>query len=227
MKIRSILLALVICLCTLSASAQHYVRTKKNIGIFASYYIPDYSMAKGNNAGNTQGTGFAIGVTHEMKRFFFPELFFVSHTSNAYIPDNSSTFHQSRVQSSALGAGLIFKYDLFRFDQHKKKGNCFGRVLNFIIGPEYTYPVGLRAPASGFQQNGEFAAKAGLGMYSIWGGSSKNHMSWVIHWEVYYRRGLTPYLQSDIPFASEKYTLSSLGITLRVMYFRSYKFSDM
>jgi hypothetical protein len=202
------------------------VRTKKNIGIFASYYMPDYSLGKGDHPGNTNGSGFAFGITHEIKRCLFPELFFVSHTSNVYLPDNSSTFHTSPVSSRALGAGLLFKYNLFPINRRKKNGYCFERMINVIIGPEYTYPIGMNTPA-GFKQNGEFAAKAGLGMFSVWGGSSKNHMSWVIHWELYYRRGFTPYLQSDIPMTNEKYTLSSVGLTLRVMYFRTYKFSEM
>jgi hypothetical protein len=212
--------------CELSADAQHYVRTKKNIGVFASYYMPDFSLGKGDHTGTTSGSGFGIGITHEIKGCLFPELFFVSHTGNAFIPDNSSTYHTTGISSRALGAGLLFKYNLFPINQHKKKGYCFERMINFILGPEYTYPLGMNAPA-GFKQNGEFAVKAGLGMFSVWGGSSKSHLSWVIHWELYYRQGLTPYLRSDLPLANEKYTLSSVGLTLRIMYFRTYKFSDM
>ncbi|MFI5148244.1 MAG: hypothetical protein ACHQRM_00810 [Bacteroidia bacterium] len=207
--------------------SQHYIRTKKNIGILVNAYVPDYSVYKGTTSGKFQGTGYAVGITHDIRGFLYPELFFASHMTQVVVPGDHAAWSPAGVTTNAVGAGLTFKKDLLEFNMKKKKGYCFGRMLNILLGPEYVYPLGGSMP-SGVKAEGEFAAKAGLGMYSVWGGSSKSHAGWVIHWEFYYRRSLTPLLQSDFGVAgNNQYTLSSFGITLRVIHFRTYKFSEM
>ncbi|HXC06212.1 MAG TPA: hypothetical protein VNZ86_15750 [Bacteroidia bacterium] len=221
------LLLCIILLSSYHAGAQHYVRTKKNIGILASAYIPDYALHKGTNHGAVQGTGFAVGITKEFRSFLYPELFFASHQTQAFVPGSGTIWGPSSVTSNAIGVGITLKKDLLNFDMRKKRGNCFGRVLYFFLGPEYVYPIGGTLP-QGVSQQGEFAAKAGLGMYSIWGGSSKSHSAWTIHWEFYYRRSFTPFLKTDFGTqGNDQYLFSSFGITLRVIHFRTYKFSEM
>ena len=208
-------------------AAQTYNRTKKNIGIFGTMYLPEFSARKGSNSGTTKGTGFAVGLTRKMGNVFYPEIFFVNHRNQVILPDSADVWRASSVSSNSIGAGFLLKLDLFTFNSKKKNGYCFARILNLILGPEFVYPISLSAPA-GIKQKPEFALKAGLGMYSVWGGSSKGHKGWTIHWEAYYRRGFTPYLRSDFgELGNHKYMLSSIAVTLRIIRFKTYKFSDM
>ncbi|MBC7861921.1 MAG: hypothetical protein IAF38_03045, partial [Bacteroidia bacterium] len=132
------------------------------------------------------------------------------------------------ITTNAAGAGFLMKLDLLHFGSKKKNGYCFGRMLNLILGQEYVYPLGMNRSEPGLKQNGELAGKVGVGMYSYWGGSSKKHLGWTIHWELYYRHGFTPYLKSDFGTAgNNNYKLSSVGLTCRVIRHKTYKFSDM
>ena len=207
--------------------SQTYVRTHKNIGILGSVYFPDQSKRKGSTSGTNRGVGYGIGLTYKLRDIFYPELFFVNHSNSIFRPDTGSTWASSHVSSNSLGAGILIKQDLFSIDNKKKNGYCFGRVLNLLLGSELVFPLST-TKIPGLNQKTEFAGKIGMGIYSIWGGSSKNHRTWVIHWEIYYRKGFTPYLRTDFGLpGNNKYTLSSLGVTLRIMHFKTYKFSDM
>ena len=207
--------------------SQTYVGTHKNIGILGSVYFPDDSKRKGSTSGTSKGTGYGIGLTCKIRDVFYPELFFVNHSNSVLKPDTGSAWSTSHVSSNSLGAGFLIKQDLFSIDHKKKHGDCFGRVLNLLLGSELVFPLSVNK-IPGLNQRTEFAGKIGMGIYSIWGGSAKGHRTWVIHWEVYYRKGFTPYLRTDFgSLGNNKYSLSSLGVTLRIMHFKTYKFSDM
>ncbi|MBC7864234.1 MAG: hypothetical protein IAF38_14750, partial [Bacteroidia bacterium] len=66
--------------------AQTYVRTHKNIGFFGSVYMPDFAMRTGATKGATQGAGFSVGLTKQMGRIFYPEVFFVQHQNKVNVP---------------------------------------------------------------------------------------------------------------------------------------------
>jgi hypothetical protein len=223
------LLFLPILFVSLSVNAQHYVRTKHNFGVTASYNFIDETRLKKSFHGIEQGNSFAVGITHEWKNFLYPELFFVQH-SGKFPVNTESPLAAASYKMNGIGMGLTAKIDLFTFDNKKKNGYCFGRVLNLIFGSDYVYNLPMNSVDGLVKTRNEFDAKAGLGMYSVWGGSAKKHMAWTIHWEGYYKYGVTPFM--DIKnYAADGSALSfahsSVGVTLRVMYFKTYKFSDM
>jgi hypothetical protein len=80
-----------------------------------------------------------------------------------------------------------------------------------------------------FDPKNEFAGKIGIGMYSVWGGSAKAHEAWSIHWEAFYRYGITPFMITTNPLTNEteKFHHGSVGVNLRVVYHKTYKFSEM
>ena len=226
------LLLLPILFVSLSANAQHYVRTKHNFGITASYNFMDQTRLQKSFHGMESGNSFAVGITHEWKGFLYPELFFVQHSGtfpaaalSAESPATNSTY-----KLNGVGTGLTAKIDLFTFDNKKKNGYCFARVLNLIVGSEYVYHFNPMPSSDLVNTKNEWNAKAGLGMYSVWGGSAKSHMAWTIHWEGYYKYGITPFMEMqnyNADGSAQSFAHSSVGVTLRVMYFKTYKFSDM
>ena len=225
---KKLLLLPVLFLC-IAGNAQHYVRTKHNFGMTASYNFIDDTRLKNSHHGIEQGNSFSIGMTHEWKNFLYTELFFTQHMGTfpmaAESPVVSSTY-----KISGVGTGLTAKIDLFTFDNKKKNGYCFGRVLNLILGGNYTYNFDINAANANLKTLNEADGKIGLGMYSIWGGSAKNHMAWTIHWETYYKYGFTPFMNIEnynADGSAQSFEHSSVGVTLRVMYFKTYKFSDM
>ncbi len=212
-----------------AGNAQHYVRTKHNFGITASYNFIDDTRLKNSGHGIGQGNSFAIGMTHEWKNCLYPELFFTQHRgtfpSAAESPIVASTY-----ELNGIGTGLTAKLDLFTFDCKKKNGYCFARVLNLIVGGDYVYNFKINSPSENLKTRNETDGKIGLGIYSIWGGSAKNHAAWTIHWEGYYKYGFTPFMtiQNYTPEGNaQSFEHSSVGITLKVMYFKTYKFSEM
>ncbi len=210
-------------------NAQHYVRTKHNFGITASYNFIDDTRLNKSGHGIAQGNAIAFGITHEWKNCLYPELFFVQH--NGTIPSsNESPVVASSYHLNGIGTGLTGKLDLFTFDCKKKNGYCFARVLNLIAGADYVYNFKMNSTNPNIKTGNEANVKIGLGMYSVWGGSAKNHMAWTIHWEGYYKYGFTPFLNIQNYAAdgsAQSFAHSSVGVTLKVMYFKTYKFSDM
>jgi hypothetical protein len=211
-----------------NVNAQHYVRTKHNIGITASYnFIEDTRYAHSQDR-TAQGNSFAIGLTHQMKHVFYPEVFFI-HNTGTFPTSTESPVAAASYTMNGIGGGLTTKFDLFAFDNKKKNGYCFARVVNLLIGADYTHNFDINSNTN-ITTLDEASGKIGLGMYSVWGGSSKKHMAWTIHWEGYYKYGFAPFMkiESYSPDGSaQKFEHSSVGVTLRVMYHKSYKFSDM
>jgi hypothetical protein len=214
---------------TVSVNAQHYVRTKHNFGITASYNFIDDTRLKNSFRGIDPGNSFAVGITHEWKDFLYPELFFTQHRGTFPTTPESNVI-TTTYQLNGIGSGLTAKIDLFTFDTKKKNGYCFGRVLNLIVGGDYVYNFPINSANALVKSENEVDVKAGLGMYSIWGGSSRKHMAWTIHWEGYYKYGFTPFMNIgnfNADGSAQSFEHSSVGVTLRVMYFKTYKFSEM
>jgi hypothetical protein len=220
---------LLLLLWVLPGKAQHYERSKKNLGIFAAYNFIDDTRAPKSNVRVAPGSALTFGLCHELKQVLYPGIFYSQYKSYYPLPGLDETMTQSYTIHEA-GAELVLKLDLFSIDNRKKKGYCFGRMINLNLGLDYIYPIQTTLELPQYRLNPEAGMKGGLGMYSVWGGSAKSHMAWTIHWETWYRRGYTPFLNaasfnpdgSDQPFKR-----GSFGVTLRVMYHKTYKFSDM
>jgi hypothetical protein len=223
------LLLLPVLLLTIAANAQHYVRTRHNFGITASYNFIDDTRLKHSFRGIEQGNSFAVGITHEWKEALYPELFFVQHRGT-FPTAVESPVAASAYQLNGIGAGLTAKLDLFTFDSKKKNGYCFARVLNLIAGADYVYNFDINSSNQNLKTLNEADGKIGLGMYSIWGGSSRKHMAWTIHWEGYYKYGFSPFMNIEDyspDGTSQSFKHSSVGVSLKVMYHKTYRFSEM
>lgn len=220
------LLFLPLLLLCLPGNAQHYVRTKHNFGVTASYAFFDATQFKPGLKNSGMGTSMSFGITHEWKSILYPGLFFTQHTG--VMPYALEGQVPVSYKTNNIGAGMTARFDLFSFDNKKKNGYCFGRVFNILLGIEDVQPLQKNLPG-GFNSRNEFAGKIGLGMYSVWGGSAKKHLAWSLHWETFYRYGISPFMTGINPVTneSEKFHHGSVGINLRVIYHKTYKFSDM
>lgn len=207
-------------LCSITANAQHYVRTKHNIGIAASYGFADNTTEQWSTKSVKPGSTFSAGLTRSYADILYPEIFFTQHISEFPLSNEQGVVPY---KWNAIGAGLMTKFDLFSIDNRKRNGYCFGREINLDLGMDYTHGLNLSKKQEGFSQHDEIGAKAGIGMYSVWGGSAKGHEAWTIHWEAYYRYGLTPFMQNN----GTDFTHSSFNIGLRLMHYKTYRFSEM
>lgn len=223
------LLLLPLLLLFFKGNAQHYVRTKHNFGITASYNFIEDTRFKNSSHRVEQGNSFAFGLTKQWKTILYPELFFIQH-KGSFPASNESPVAAASYTMNGIGTAMLVKLDLFSIDNKKKNGYCFGRVVNLIAGAEYVYNFDISSSSPELKTFNETSGKIGLGMYSVWGGSSKKNMAWTIHWEGYYKYGFTPFMkiESYSPDGSaQAFEHSSAGVTLRVMYHKTYKFSDM
>ncbi|HTL82254.1 MAG TPA: hypothetical protein VL651_11140, partial [Bacteroidia bacterium] len=173
-------------------NAQHYVRTRHNFGLCAEYTPFDHTVTPWSTKTIKTGNEFKAGITHSFSDIFFPEIFFVQH-SGEFPSSIEQGFDPAKYKWSGVGAGLLMKLDLFSMDNHKKNGYCFGRVVNLNLGIDYTEALKLTDNNSAFIKRNQLNAKAGLGIYSVWGGSAKSHEAWTIHWEAFYNYGLSPF----------------------------------
>jgi hypothetical protein len=211
-----------------TVNAQHYVRTKRNFGVTTSYNFIENTRLQSRPERAAEGYSFAIGITRQVKRVLYPELFFIQH--RATFPSSvESPVAASAYVFNGIGGGMTAKLNLFSFDSKKKNGYCFARVANLLVGVDYAFNFDISTNAN-LKTLNEANGKIGLGMYSVWGGSSKRHMAWTIHWEGYYKYGFTPFMkiESYTPEGTaQAFEHSAIGVTLRVMYHKSYKFSEM
>gem|GEM_PF-2023426 len=222
------LILLLLCACMQHASAQTYVRTSKNFGLFAAYSPANMTQRPGSFRTVNNGQALSAGLTRQVWQIVYPELFYLRHQGFTPYSDENNTPVPYRW--NGIGAGLAVKLDLFAFDVRKKNGYCFGRMVNLIAGGDYVHPVAVTATPFESKAQGEATARLGLGMYSVWGGSSRAKKSWTIHWEATYRYGLTPFMTAidrPAPGMNDAWTHSSVNLTLRVIRHKVYKFSDM
>lgn len=205
--------------------AQHYQRTRHNFGLTATYSPFDWNSASKNFSAAAKGSMFSIGVTRSWKDLLYPELFY-THRSNT-LPQTSETVAPTNYTLHEAGAGLTMKLDLFSIDNHKRDGYCFGRIVNVLMGADYVQPIASSGLTSSMKTKGEVGLKAGLGMYSVWGGSAKKHQAWTIHWETFARYAANPFLTVTDVTGDTNYRHLTAGLTLRVIHHKVYKFSDM
>ncbi|TND07625.1 MAG: hypothetical protein FD123_3177 [Bacteroidetes bacterium] len=210
--------------------AQTYVRTKHNFGVTFGYSPTDMSITEraGSLRVGNNGQAISAGLTKQVARIVYPEIFYLRHQGFTPYSDENNTPVPFRW--NGLGLGCLLKVDVAVFDVRKRKGYCFGRVLNLIAGGDYVLPFAVSDVPFEAKMKGEGAVKVGFGLYSAWGGSKRSHKTWTIHWEAAYRHGLSPFMTVEdrpVPGRTESWKHGSVNLTLRVMRHKVFKFSDM
>ncbi len=164
--------------------AQFYERTGRNIGIYITSSPLSSISARGTSTSlNTYSIGG--GFCHMLVPGIFP---YAGYRYTAPNPFNASTpvvpsFH-------ALHAGLLFDKHLTKVRQRKIGSCCHYHAIGLVLGPEYQY-------ALGYSRSGEIAGQVGISIYHRVSGASKRNRGNTVQYDLFYRHGFTPLLETD------------------------------
>lgn len=178
--------------------AQHYVRTKKNIGALGMY-----SLSPTVNSQNISSSSpfLQLGLCRQFGKYTIPE-FGISIARPSAIGLNPSV--------TGIFTGVQFRKNLIKINERKHGAKCKAEVIEGFFTPEFRYNFDPLRTAS---QN-QFSLRYGLSLYHIESGASKRARAWVTKIEVYHRNYLGATNANPHEF----------GIALRIQYFKTYDF---
>ena len=179
-------------------NAQHYVRTKKNIGVIGLYNLSP--RAPQQNFAST--TPFLqLGLCRQFGKYAVPEIGITLAAPKA--TGLNPTFE-------GLFTGLQLRKNLIKINQRKHGAKCKAELLECFITPEYRYSLNEMRNSN----QSQFAVRYGLGLYHVESGGSKRSKAWVTKVEAYHRNYLGGVQAQPHEF----------GVALRIQHFKTYDF---
>jgi hypothetical protein len=144
------------------ASAQFYIRTKKNIGVYSSYnFGQDRLMQPSVN----------IGLFTQIGKHFIPEL-----GANFVSIDQEAAFR-------SLNAGLQYRTRLLKINERKRGAKCKMEILDLFAAPEYFYTPN----ESHRLEKNTYAMRYGIALHHFETGGFKRSRAWLTKIEAYHR----------------------------------------
>ncbi len=199
-------------------NAQYYERTGKNFGIYFTG-VPLASTAtslKQLNA-NTLTVGAGLmkmpipGITLSAGYNYSSFKGFV--TRGVTVPYASA--------HSVVGS-LLFDKRIAKLQQKKVRGMCHYLSLGLLVGMDYSYMFGTRALPN--QSYGEVGGQVGLSFCHMYSGAGKRTRSQTNHYDVFYRQGFTPAIQSNFSGQLQSFYRCEIGVRVRLMRHQIYDF---
>lgn len=194
MKKRTVIYFILIFLVPKCLSAQMYMRTKKNIGIFSNYNFPLI------NPMNNQSV--SIGITKQFGAYVLPEF---GYRMNFNDNDREIT---NFTNNSLLFGAVNFRKRLFLINKRRVGSCCQAELVEILCAPEYFFKFWDKT-----QQNSS-NIRVGIGIYHVQSGYSKRSKSWTLKLEGYYR----------MPISNESFIKNEIGIQLRILRHQIYDF---
>ena len=193
--------------CILSSipiSAQVYMRTNQNFGVYGQLNTPDF---------NKNGSySFQTGITKQFGRFLLPELGYRQMVLKNVI---RSAELADPGREHFITTAMILRTPLMVINERKKGRSCRGEVLEIFCGPEVFYR--FNGSSSGIKEDLFTSIKGGLGIFHIRTGHSKRSKAWTVKLEAYYRYQFTN-SRSDLDIPNE------FGLQLRILRYKVYDF---
>lgn len=197
-------------------SAQFYVRSNNSIGTSIGVN-PISTLSMKNENLKVNYSSASINFMKKVYSGIYPMLSYRYYSQHPLLEGNRRTFESAH----ELGASVLVDIRLTNMFSHRlSRGGCFYHAFGLILVPEYNFGFFKSVED---KSNGEAALRAGLSFYNHWNTGSKRRKAWSFHWDLYYRKGLTPYHIDQI---GSKYFRDELGIQLRILKHEVYNFLE-
>ena len=198
------------------SNAQFYVRSNKSIG--ASFGVNPISSLHHKKEGlKVNYSSASFSMIKKIYSGIYPMLSYRYYTQHPILEANRTPFQSAH----EIGASVLVDIRLTKMSAHRLGGGgCFYHAFGLVLIPEYNY--GFLKDVKD-RSTGEAALRAGLSFYNHWNTGSKRRKEWSYHWDIYYRKGFTPYF---INHSGSKYFRNELGLQLRILKHEVYNFLD-
>ena len=203
---------------SLITEAQFYSRTGKNVGVyFTGVPLSSIGMKSIDPSMNTLSGG--VGLMTMIKPGItisggYGYTRFQGLSSQRVLLPNSSAH-------SAVGA-ILFDKRVARLQQKKVRGMCHYLSLGLILGADYCYMFGTRdMPNTSF---GEIGGQVGVSFCHVYSGAGKRTQGQTNHFDIFFRQGFTPILNTLINGQTQAFYRCELGFRVRLLRHQVYDF---
>lgn len=142
--------------------AQYYVRTKKNIGIYSTYYFGQKRVLQ---------PSVQVGVCSQIGRHLIPEI------GATFVSINQDASFRS------FKAAIQYRTRLLKIHERKRGAKCKFELLDLFVAPEYFY-----TPNESFRfGKNTCSVRYGLAIHHFETGGSKRSRAWLTKLEAYHR----------------------------------------
>lgn len=198
--------------------AQHYERTGKNFGVYFTgnpYATTTCSLKQLSANTLNAGAGF-------MKMPIPGITLSAGYTYTSFKGFGARGVTVPYASAHSVVGSVFFDKRIAKLQQKKVRGICHYVSLGFLLGVDYTYMFGSRALLN--QSSGEVGGQVGLSFCHVYSGAGKRSRSQTNHFDVFYRQGFTPIIQSEVLGQKQSFYRCEIGVRVRLMRHQIYDF---
>jgi hypothetical protein len=217
LEIMKILIALSL-FTTFSINAQIYERTRKNIGVYVGSNMSFVSSDR--ITVNEMTYSVSGGLVHMILPGIYPKLGYHYMKMPAGLRNNSNII-MSDLHS--IEGSVLFDKNLFKFSKGVRViGSCHYLSIGLILAPEYRYTFSGRNQTN--VSTGEVSILAGFSFTHIHKSMSRKNKSRTTQFDLFARKGLTPFYMLNLAGKDQKFTRFEIGISIRKIKHQVYNF---
>ena len=199
-------------------NAQYYERTGKNFGVYFTG-VPLASTATSMKQLNANTFTLGAGI---MKMPIPGISLSAGYGYSSFRNYGSRVSNVPYVSAHSVVGSVLIDKRIAKLQHKKVRGMCHYLSLGLLVGMDYTYMFGTRAIPN--QSFGEVGGQVGLSFCHVYSGAGKRSRSQTNHYDVFYRQGFTPAIQSDFSGQDQSFYRCEIGVRVRLMRHQIYDF---
>lgn len=203
---------------SLSDSAQQFKRKGPNIGIQAGL---NYDMMFPESG---SGISYGAGITTRVFNIIYPSVNYILHNDNVSFNDSASNKLNGSLKYSTLYIPVSLRVPVITMSLGKTSGNrCTSLIIYAIAGLGYSH---ILSSDSNFDYSikDPFSFHAGLGFNIHRQGQSLLNQFADIEYDIVYSRNISKNFSVGY---NSVFGGSTIGIVMRILMFKTYKFGNM
>lgn len=200
--------------------SQYYERSKKNLGIYLNVN-PLGTLAQKSDDFKMNTFSGSVGIVTKIIPGVYPSIGYSYSKLNEPIIFNRNAAQLTSFQT--LDASILLDTKLIKFNKGLRlTSTCHYFVLGLIVGPEYHYLLGNQRLHN--QSYGEIGAQVGFSLYHHTSSHTRKSRNKTRQYDVFYRKGFTPILSTNITGTKEQYFRQEIGLRVRLIHHKVYNF---
>ena len=203
---------------SLSGQAQQFKRKGPNIGVQAGLNYDMMFLKSGN------GISYGAGITTRLFHVIYPSINYILHNENVLYLDSASLQAKATMRYSMLYIPISIRVPFLTYSLGKTSGNrCTSLIMYAIAGLGYSYVLSSESSID-YSIKDPFSFHAGLGFNIHRQGQSWLNQFADIEYDIVYSKNFSKNISAGY---NSVLGGSTIGIVMRILIFKTYKFGNM
>jgi hypothetical protein len=171
------------------------------------------------NENQWSSVGISLAKSKKIFRGIYPNIGATFSQIKQENVDRSASVLSS--QNIMLNTSILIQKRLF-YSKGSNAFSCFFKSVGVIFAPEFNYKIPISISDKSNLAKGEFALLIGMDVYN----GSKNPRRKHFIWDIYLRKGLTPFYSIEESGNKHAFYRTEVGLQLRILHHKMYRFTE-